>query len=55
MFPSLVNSCTIDWFMPWPKEALLSVAKNSLRGTVNEAMGIQLYPICVKMHEVRSL
>ena len=22
MFPSLVNCCAIDWFLPWPKEAL---------------------------------
>ncbi|KAM6202366.1 dynein axonemal heavy chain 6 [Rhynchocyon petersi] len=27
MFPSLVNCCTIDWFVQWPKEALLSVSK----------------------------
>eukprot|EP00002_Diphylleia_rotans_P012132 TRINITY_DN2375_c0_g1_i1.p1 TRINITY_DN2375_c0_g1~~TRINITY_DN2375_c0_g1_i1.p1 ORF type:complete len:4335 (+),score=913.34 TRINITY_DN2375_c0_g1_i1:198-13202(+) len=26
MFPSLVNCCTIDWFNPWPREALQSVA-----------------------------
>lgn len=26
MFPSLVNCCTIDWFIEWPKEALLGVA-----------------------------
>ena len=26
MFPSLVNCCTIDWFIEWPREALLSVA-----------------------------
>ena len=25
-FPSLVNCCTIDWFMEWPDEALQSVA-----------------------------
>lgn len=31
MFPSLVNCCTIDWFMEWPEEALLSVAEDSLR------------------------
>jgi len=26
MFPSLVNCCAIDWFLPWPKEALEDVA-----------------------------
>ncbi len=30
MFPSLVNCCTIDWFMPWPEDALRSVAHRSL-------------------------
>ncbi|XP_078532463.1 dynein axonemal heavy chain 6-like [Lissotriton helveticus] len=28
MFPSLVNCCTIDWFVQWPREALLSVSKS---------------------------
>ncbi|KAK7883891.1 hypothetical protein WMY93_027014 [Mugilogobius chulae] len=27
MFPSLVNCCTIDWFIQWPREALLSVSQ----------------------------
>lgn len=26
MFPSIVNCCTIDWFMEWPDDALQSVA-----------------------------
>ena len=26
MFPSLVNCCTIDWFMPWRVQALRDVA-----------------------------
>jgi len=30
MFPSLVNCCTIDWFMEWPDEALRSVATHFL-------------------------
>ena len=29
-FPSLVNCCTIDWFTPWPEDALLSVAERFL-------------------------
>nr|KAI8727103.1 dynein heavy chain 6; axonemal [Biomphalaria glabrata] len=28
MFPSLVNCCTIDWVIEWPKEALLGVAQS---------------------------
>ncbi|EAR94576.2 dynein heavy chain (macronuclear) [Tetrahymena thermophila SB210] len=30
MFPSLTNCCTIDWFQPWPEEALLQVATSFL-------------------------
>ena len=26
-YPSLVNCTTIDWFMPWPKEALEKVGR----------------------------
>lgn len=25
-FPSIINCCTIDWYDPWPAEALYSVA-----------------------------
>jgi len=28
MFPSLVNNCAIDWFQPWPYEALIEVAND---------------------------
>ncbi len=29
-FPSLVNCCTIDWFQPWPEDALEAVASRAL-------------------------
>jgi hypothetical protein len=29
-FPALVNCTVIDWFQPWPKDALTSVAKRFL-------------------------
>jgi hypothetical protein len=25
-YPALVNCCTINWFFPWPEEALTAVA-----------------------------
>lgn len=31
MFPSLTNCCTIDWFRPWPEQALLSVSTQILQ------------------------
>ena len=30
MFPSLVNCCAIDWFLPWPQDALTDVANKFL-------------------------
>ena len=27
-FPAFFNECTIDWFLPWPEEALISVAES---------------------------
>jgi dynein heavy chain len=30
-FPSLFSQCNIDWFLPWPEEALVAVAQKFLR------------------------
>lgn len=29
-YPALVNNTTLDWFMPWPEEALIEVAQKFL-------------------------
>jgi dynein heavy chain len=49
MFPALVNCCAIDWFLPWPQDALQSVAEHFI-GQVDdlpESEGI--CSICVDM------
>ncbi|GJQ70897.1 hypothetical protein Trydic_g814 [Trypoxylus dichotomus] len=51
MFPSLVNCCTINWFVKWPEEALLSVAQNSLKEIDTEEITFKLAEICVIMHK----
>ncbi|CAD7946598.1 unnamed protein product [Amoebophrya sp. A25] len=55
-YPSLVNCCTIDWFLTWPDEALESVAKQFLKkeftdkdGNVDEVTFAGIVQTCVKM------
>jgi dynein heavy chain len=49
MFPSLVNCCAIDWFLPWPKEALQSVAEHFLKDVKGLPMLDGIVSICVDM------
>lgn len=53
MFPSLVNCCTIDWFLKWPQDALLSVAESDLKQIGEESLTKNLAKICVTIHAVR--
>ncbi|XP_032208513.1 dynein heavy chain 6, axonemal isoform X2 [Mustela erminea] len=52
MFPSLVNCCTIDWFVQWPREALLSVSKTFFTNidARNEELKEKLSLMCVNIH-----
>ena len=49
MFPSLVNCCAIDWFLPWPKEALQSVADYFIKDVEDLPMKDGIVSICVDM------
>ena len=51
MFPALVNCCTIDWFLPWPAEALRSVADQFLSKVDDLPMKDGIVAICVDMQE----
>ncbi|XP_060697694.1 dynein axonemal heavy chain 6 [Hemiscyllium ocellatum] len=52
MFPSLVNCCTIDWFVQWPREALLSVSKNFFANVDlgSDEMKEKFSEMCVQVH-----
>ena len=51
-FPSLVDCCTLDWFAPWPEDALLSVAANFLAEVSlnSEEMRNSLVTMCKEVH-----
>lgn len=52
MFPSLVNCCTIDWYVKWPPEALYSVAMGSLVTLAKDEEQCEaMSTVCVMMHE----
>ncbi|XP_003791058.1 dynein heavy chain 14, axonemal [Otolemur garnettii] len=55
IYPSLISSCTIDWYKRWPDEALLLVANSFLREKVNflkrEHLKEKLAAACVQIHK----
>ena len=57
MFPSLVNCCTIDWFRPWPADALDAVASTFLEEVEMEKHNrLSTVEMCKVFHEsVRML
>ncbi|KAI0977659.1 hypothetical protein GJ496_008262 [Pomphorhynchus laevis] len=52
-FPALVTATTIDWFHKWPKDALISVAENTLQHSnhVNQAYVSRIARFMSEAHE----
>jgi dynein heavy chain len=51
-FPSLINCATIDWYDPWPKEALANVA-NRAYGESAEDLGLR--PLAEQLSDMSSV
>jgi dynein heavy chain len=51
-FPSLVNCCTIDWFRPWPVDALEAVAKKFVGDVddLDDDVRRSLVRVCKQFH-----
>ncbi|XP_078466584.1 dynein axonemal heavy chain 12 [Lampetra planeri] len=50
-FPSLINCCTIDWFQPWPEDALERVANKFLQTLeLTDHERTEVVPICKFFH-----
>ena len=56
-FPGLVSACTIDWFLPWPRDALEQVAASFLKNEKDIFQGISADRVMrqvVLMHELAT-
>lgn len=49
MFPALVNCCAIDYFLPWPQDALQSVAEYFIKEVEDLPEFNGVCSICVDM------
>ena len=51
-FPSLINCSSIDWFLDWPEEALLSVAETVIGDLLPDSVKLRMMSrVFVYMHE----
>nr|XP_045000110.1 dynein axonemal heavy chain 14 [Jaculus jaculus] len=55
VYPSMIGSCTIDWYEKWPEEALLIIANSYLKEKVNlknrKNLKGNFAPTCVQIYK----
>jgi dynein heavy chain len=52
MYPALINNTTIDWFMPWPEDALTEVALKFIgKMSLDEELHKGLAVLCSYAHQ----
>eukprot|EP01028_Stygiella_incarcerata_P006636 TRINITY_DN270_c0_g1_i1.p1 TRINITY_DN270_c0_g1~~TRINITY_DN270_c0_g1_i1.p1 ORF type:complete len:4523 (-),score=1222.92 TRINITY_DN270_c0_g1_i1:192-13760(-) len=53
-FPALISGCLIDWFFPWPKDALIEVAARSLHDFKLDATDLVRTRVVELMAQIHS-
>ena len=52
-FPSLATCCTIDWFSPWPEDALKSLAAREMESVPDMEQDVRgaVVDLCMLIHK----
>jgi dynein heavy chain len=55
LFPGIVSGCTIDWFLPWPQDALVAVSRGFIGDFNVECTPQEKDQLMIHMGEVHNM
>ena len=55
LFPGIVSGCTIDWFLPWPQDALVAVSRGFIGEFKVECTPQEKEQLMIHMGEVHNM